>query len=73
MTAFIDLANSDTVMRTIMGIKSESNLVVDSKQYGLTTIKDNLRLLDEQTLEQINDIVVSYGHRLLKKKNKRYR
>jgi|AntAceMinimDraft_5_1070358.scaffolds.fasta_scaffold04598_3 hypothetical protein len=62
------LANSDTIMRTIMGIESESNLAVDRKQYGLTTIKDNVALLDEQTLNQINDIVVGYGHRLLKKR-----
>jgi hypothetical protein len=64
------LANSDTVMRTIMGIESESNLAVDRKQYGLTTIKDNVALLDEKTLDRINDIVVGYGHRLLKKKRK---
>ena len=66
------LANSDVLMRTIMGIESESNLAVDRKQYGLTTIKDNVALLDEQTLKAINDIVVGYGHRLLKKKRKRY-
>lgn len=64
------LANSDAVMRTIMGIESESNLAVDRKEYGLTTIKNNVALLDEQTLGEINDIVVGYGHRLLKKKRK---
>lgn len=67
------LANSDAVMRTIMGIESESNLAVDRKQYGLTTIKDNVALLDEQTLNEINDIVIGYGHRLLKKKRKHSR
>jgi len=66
------LANSDTIMRSIMGIESESNLAVDRKQYGLTTIKDNVALLDEQTLNEINAIVVGYGHRLLKKKKKRF-
>ena len=67
------LANSDTVMRTIMGIESESNLAADRKQYGLTTIKDNVALLDEHTLNEISDIVVGYGHRLLKKKRKHYK
>ena len=62
------LANSDTIMRSIMGIECESNLAIDRKQYGLTTIKDNVALLDEQTLNEINAIVVGYGHRLLKKK-----
>ena len=39
------LANSETVMRTVMGIESESDLDVNKKKYGRTTIKDNLALL----------------------------
>ena len=62
------LANSDITMRTVMGIETESR--IDSKKYGLTTIKDNLALLDEQTIDQINDLVINYGHKLLKKKKK---
>jgi len=64
------LSNSDLTMRTIMGIETASHL--NRKQYGLTTIKDNLALLDEQTIEDINAIVIGYGHRLLKKKRKNY-
>lgn len=64
------LANADRTMRTVMGIETESRL--DMKEYGLTTIKDNLALLDEQTIEQVNDIVIRFGHRLLKKKRKNY-
>lgn len=64
------LSNADSVMRTVMGIETESRL--NKKKYGLTTIKDNLALLDEQTIVEINDMVVSYGHRLLKKKRKNY-
>ena len=63
-------ANNDNLMRTVMGIESESNLDNNRKQYGLTTIKDNLALLDEQTIDKINEIVVGYGHRLLKKKRR---
>ena len=59
------LANADMPMRTVMGIETESRL--NKKQYGLTTIKDNLSLLDEETIEDINDLVVNYGHTLLKK------
>ncbi|MCK5638272.1 MAG: hypothetical protein KAH67_06135 [Flavobacteriaceae bacterium] len=66
-------ANNDNLMRTVMGIESESNLDNNKKQYGLTTIKDNLALLDEQTIDEINDIVVRYGHSLLKKKRKHSR
>jgi len=64
------LANGDSIMRTVMGIETDS--YGENKEYGLTTIKDNLALLDEQTIQQINDLVVSYGHRLLKKKRKNY-
>jgi len=62
------LSNSDLIMRTIMGIETVSHL--NRKQYGLTTIKDNLALLDEQTIEDINAIVIGYGHRLFKKKGR---
>lgn len=64
------LANNDRLMRTIMGVETESYLDKDRKQYGLTTIKDNLALLDEQTINEVNDLVINYGHRLLKKKRK---
>lgn len=60
------LANVDGSMRTVMGIETESRS--EKKKYGLTTIKDNLALLDEQTIQDVNDIVISYGHTLLKKK-----
>ncbi len=66
-------ANNDVLMRTIMGIESESNLDQNRKQYGLTTIKDNLALLDEQTINEINQIVIKHGHALLKKKEETLR
>lgn len=62
------LANFDTAMRIVMGIESESNLDENRKKYGLTTIKDNVGLLDEQTIIEINNLVVDYGHGLLKKR-----
>lgn len=61
-------ANTDTVMRTVMGIETDDRL--NKKEYGLTTIKDNLALLDEQTIDEINDLVINHGHKLLKKKKK---
>ena len=62
------LANTDMLMRTVMGIETDSRL--NKKQYGLTTIKDNLAFLDEQTIQEVNDLVINYGHTLLKKKRK---
>ena len=61
------LANTDSLMRTVMGIEKESNLDENKKKYGLTTLKDNLGLLDEQTIRDVNTIVIDYGHSLLKK------
>ncbi len=46
------LANTDMLMRTVMGIETDSRL--NKKQYGLTMIKDNLALLDEQTIQEGN-------------------
>jgi hypothetical protein len=62
------LSNSDRTMRTVMGIETESRF--NKKKYGLTTIKDNLALLDEQTIIEVSDMVVKYGHTLVKKKRK---
>lgn len=66
------LANVDSSMRTVMGIETESQLDKNKKKYGLTTIKDNLALLDEQTIQEVNEIVIGHGHTLLKKKRKSY-
>jgi len=64
------LANTDVVMRTIMGIETLSH--ENKKEYGLTTIKDNVSLLSTDTIIEINNIVVGFGHSLLKKKKMRY-
>ena len=39
-------------------------------EYSLQTIKDNLKLFTPETLCEINQIVVSAGHTLVKKKAK---
>jgi transposase, IS5 family len=62
------LSNSDMTMRTVMGIETESSL--NKKEYGLTTIKDNLALMDEETIAAVNDLVIDHGHSILKKKGR---
>lgn len=37
-------------------------------EYGLQTIKDNVRLLTPELLDKINELVVKAGHTLVKKK-----
>jgi hypothetical protein len=61
-------ANTDVSMRTIMGIETESRS--NKKEYGLSTIKDNLALMDQDTIAAVNDLVIDYGHSILKKKGR---
>lgn len=57
------IGNYDSLVRRFLGI---SDFGENLKRYSLQTIKDNVSLLDEETLEQINELVVQSGHRLKK-------
>lgn len=61
------LSNNDTSLRKIMGVHVEK-FGIEELEFAYQTIVDNVSLIDETMLESINDIVVSYGHKLLKKK-----
>ena len=43
----------------------------DNQSYNLHTLKDNVRLLKPELLEEINQIIVKAGHQLLSTKKKR--
>lgn len=60
------MANYDGLLRGILGVATTD--FSQGKVYGLSTIKDNVRLLDEDTIERINLVVVAAGHRVVKKK-----
>jgi len=60
------MANSDTLMRQIMGIETESGFPRIEIEYQ--NIIDNVALLDDVTLFKINEIIVELGHNVLKKK-----
>lgn len=60
-----NLANSHKEIRQMMGHSDWS----DTYQYHLQTIKDNVSLLTPALLDQINQVVVSAGHVLVKKKD----
>ena len=49
------------------GIKLGGNVVDDGDQYALQTIKDNVSLLTPEILDQINELVVKEGHKLVNK------
>ena len=65
----LDQANDHATLRGIMGVHPGD--FTRGRQYHLQTLKDNVGLLDEQTIRQINLLVVSQGHKLIKKKEEK--
>lgn len=60
------MANYDRLLRQIMGVETEFGF--EKQQFEYQRILDNVTLLDEQTLRQINDVIVEMGHNVFKKK-----
>jgi hypothetical protein len=63
-----DFANNHDLVRRIMGVYVYFGHKPIRQEYGLQTIKDNVKLLTEDLINQINDLVVESGHSLVKKK-----
>ena len=61
-----DFANHHKLIRQILGVETEFG---EGKRFSIQSIKDNVSLLDEETIRQINEVVVSSGHQLVKKKD----
>src|SRR5665213_573222 len=57
--ALHDLANFHKLIREIIGVENKFN---DGKTYELQTLKDNVSLLDEETVNQVNTMVVEVAH-----------
>ena len=64
------IANYDRLVRSILGIENEYGFTA-RKTYSLQAIKDNVSLLDEDMLDEINNIVISQGHKIKKKENEK--
>ena len=62
------MVSTDSLIRGLLGVCrfGETN-----KEYSLQSIKDNMGLIDSESLEQIDDIVIEAGHRLVKKKDEK--
>jgi transposase, IS5 family len=60
------LANNDKLLRSIMGVEKEFGY--DQIEFEYQNIYDNVSLLDDETIHQLNDIVLSFGHQVFKKK-----
>ena len=67
-----DMANHHDLIRSMMQV-STNNFTGERPRYGLQTIKDNLMLLDEETVMEINELVVESAHSLVLKKNEQLR
>jgi len=66
----LDQANNHEKLRGILGVKA-SDFTREGKEYQYQTLVDNVSLLDEQTIQQINVLVINAGHKLIKKKRRR--
>ena len=60
------MVSSDSTLRQLLGIETESGF--KKIEIGYQRILDNLHLLDNETLMQINDVVISFGHKEVFKK-----
>lgn len=60
------MANYDTLIRQLMGIESDYGF--ERQEIGYQSIIDNVGLLDDQTVKQLNTIIVEFGHKVFKKK-----
>ena len=59
------LSNEDNLLRQMLGVHDG---LVRGRQFDRQTIIDNVQLLDDNTLREINLVIVQAGHGLLKKK-----
>ena len=62
------MASTDNLIRALLGACKFGE---SKKEYSLQSLKDNLGLIDDETLEQINALVVEAGHQLVKKKDEK--
>jgi len=60
------LANTDTMLRTVMGVETEVGF--EKQHFEYQQIVDNLNLLDDETVKKLNDVIVEFGHGIFKKK-----
>jgi hypothetical protein len=59
------LANSDSLLRQMLGVHDG---MIRGRSFDRQTIIDNVSLLDDDTLREINHLIVEAGHKIVKKK-----
>ena len=63
-------SNNDLSLRKIMGVHSDFQ--EENFEFEYQNILDNVSLLDGETINKINAVVVAYGMQLLKKKRTKH-
>lgn len=63
-------ANTDRLIRQLMGIENEFPYALDNvdEQISYQCIKDNVGLLTDETVRELNAVIVDFGHEVFKKK-----
>lgn len=61
------LANNDSIVRRIMGVEKEFGY--ERIEFEYQNIYDNITLLDDETIRQLNKVIVDFGHDVFKKKD----
>ena len=62
----VHLANYDHLIRQIMGVEKEHSF--ERITYEYQNIYDNVTLLDDETVQQLNEVIIAFGHDIFKKK-----
>ena len=60
------ISNYDSLIRQIMGV--ESGFGYEKYKIGYQNIIDNVSLLDDETVRELNQVIVEFGHEVFKKK-----
>jgi IS5 family transposase len=60
------IANYDHLIRQIMGV--EKGFGYERYEFEYQTVVDNVSLLDDETVRELNQVIVEFGHEVFKKK-----
>jgi IS5 family transposase len=61
-----DLANNHALIRQIMGV--EKGFGYERYEFEYQTVVDNVSLLDDETVRELNQVIIEFGHEVFKKK-----
>jgi hypothetical protein len=61
------MANSDHLLRGVMGV--EMNAGFEKQRFEYQQIIDNVTLLDDETVKELNKVILQFGHDVFKKKD----